>query len=38
VFRMSAFGDTSHLFQHGEPPAFAARFCECFGNEGERRD
>lgn len=37
-FRISAFGDISHLYAHGEPPAFAARFCECYGNEGERRD
>lgn len=38
VFRMNAFGDTSHLYIHGEPPAFAGRFCECFKNEDERRD
>lgn len=38
AFRMSAFGDTSHLYHHGEPPAFAARFCECYGNPGERAD
>jgi len=38
VFRMSSFGDISHLYLHGEPPAFSARFCECFGNEGERTD
>lgn len=37
-FRLSAFGDTSHLFLHGELPAFAGRFCECYDNEGERRD
>lgn len=37
-FRMSAFGDVSHLYIHGEPPAFAARFCECHGNPGERID
>lgn len=37
-FRMTAFGDISHLYCHGEPPAFAARFCECYGNEGERTD
>lgn len=37
-FRISAFGDTSHLYCHGEPPAFSGRFCECFHNEGERRD
>lgn len=38
AFRMNAFGDTSHLYIHGEPPAFAGRFCECFHNEEERRD
>lgn len=38
TFRMSAFGDVSHLYCHGEPPAFAARFRECYHNEGERRD
>ncbi len=37
-FRVSAFGDVSHLYAHGEPPSFAARFRECYGNEGERRD
>ena len=37
-FRVGAFGDVSHLYRHGEPPAFSGRFCECYGNEGERRD
>jgi probable phosphoglycerate mutase len=37
-FRMSSFGDISHLYDHGEPPAFSARFCECYGNPGERVD
>ncbi len=37
-FRMSSFGDISHLYVKGEPPAFAARFCECFENENERHD
>lgn len=36
-FRMSSFGDISHLYAHGEEPSFQARFCECFDN-GERRD
>lgn len=36
VFRCSAFGDISHLYAHGEPPAFAARFCEMYANEDER--
>lgn len=37
-FRMSSYGDISHLYAHGEPPAFAARYCECFQNEDERHD
>lgn len=37
-FRMSAFGDISHLYAHDEKPAFAARYCECYWNEGERRN
>ncbi|MDY3249710.1 MAG: histidine phosphatase family protein [Candidatus Choladocola sp.] len=36
-FRMSSYGDISHLYVHDEEPAFAARFCECFENE-ERHD
>lgn len=35
-FRVSAFGDTSHLYIADEPPAFSGRFCECFTNEDER--
>lgn len=37
-FRVNSFGDISHLYAKGEEPAFAARFCECYDNEGERRD
>ena len=37
-FRMSSYGDTSHLYAFNEPPAFAARFCECYMNENERHD
>ncbi|MDF2905236.1 MAG: hypothetical protein K0R34_557 [Herbinix sp.] len=37
-FRMSSFGDISHLYAVGEQPAFAARFCEMFGNVDERHD
>ena len=37
-FRMSSYGDVSHLYAHGEPPAFAARFCERFENLNERHD
>ncbi|MDO4615864.1 MAG: histidine phosphatase family protein [Lachnospiraceae bacterium] len=37
-FRVTAFGDISHLYAADEPPAFAARFRECYTNEYERRD
>ena len=37
-FRMGSFGDVSHLYANEEPPAFAARYCECYTNEDERRD
>lgn len=36
IFRISAFGDTSHLFAHNEPPAFSGKFRECFINENEK--
>ena len=36
--RMSSFGDISHLYANNEPPAFAARFCEAYGNEEQRHD
>lgn len=32
-FRASSIGDTSHLYVDDEPPAFAARFCECFTDD-----
>ena len=35
-FRCIAYGDTSHLYEGGREPSFAARFCECFSNENER--
>lgn len=35
-FRVSGYGDISHLFAAGEDPAFAARFCECYNNIDER--
>ena len=38
AFRMSAFGDISHLYANNEPPAFAARFCEAYGNKDQRHD
>ena len=37
-FRMSAFGDISHLYVHDEPPAFAARFSEVYEDENGRID
>lgn len=37
-FRMQSYGDLSHLYVKDEPPAFSARFCECYGNPGERVD
>ena len=33
TFRMTAFGETTHLYIHGEEPSFSARFCECFGDD-----
>lgn len=36
-FRVSAFGDISHLYAAGEEPAFAARFCETWDGD-ERHD
>ena len=36
-FRCSSFGDLSHLSTGGEPPSFAARFCETFDSD-ERHD
>lgn len=35
-FRVSSFGDISHLYIGNEPPAFSGRFCECFTNTDER--
>lgn len=37
-FRMSSFGDISHLYAGGEGPSFAARFCEAYDNVDERHD
>lgn len=37
-FRMGNFGSTTHLYVGGREPSFAARFCETFDCEGERRD
>ena len=33
VFRMLSFGDTMHLYTHGEQPSFAARFCERYEDD-----
>lgn len=38
AFRMTSFGDTAHLYLHGEMPSFAARFCECYDKKEERHD
>lgn len=38
VFRMNAFGDTSHLYAGGAEPSFAARFCEYYGHPWQRHD
>lgn len=37
IFRLTGFGDISHLYAGDEEPAFAARFCETFDSE-ERHD
>ncbi len=33
IFRMLAYGETTHLYVKGEEPSFAARFCECYEDE-----
>ncbi len=35
-FRMSCFGDTSHLKLAGEPDSFSGRFCETFERNDQR--
>lgn len=37
-FRISEFGDISHLYVKDEEPAFAARFCETYANMDQRHD
>jgi broad specificity phosphatase PhoE len=37
-FRVSSFGDVSHLYAAGLIPSFSARFCETYGNIHERHD
>ena len=36
AFRMTAFGDISHLYVADREPSFAGRFCELFTNTHER--
>ena len=39
IFRITGFGDLSHLYAGGEEPSFMARFCETYHDtHGERRD
>lgn len=38
AFRISGFGDISHLYAAGEEPAFSGRFCETYDNKEERHD
>lgn len=38
IFRISSFGDISHLYAAGEEPSFSARFCETYDNMQERHD
>ena len=37
-FRVSEFGDVSHLYASGESPSFSARFCETYDCTEERHD
>lgn len=37
-FRMTSFGDISHLYVAGMNPSFSGRFRECYTNEDERLD
>lgn len=38
IFRVSSFGDISHLYVAGEEPSFSARFCETYDDKSERHD
>ncbi len=38
AFRVTALGDTSHLYAHGREPSFSARFCETYANMQQRHD
>ena len=37
-FRVSSFGDVSHLFKGGMTPSFSGRFCETYYNTEQRHD
>lgn len=37
-FRISCYGDTTHLYVGDVEPSFSARFCELYTNEDERHD
>lgn len=37
-FRITCYGDTTHLYENGEEPSFSARFCEMYKNADERHD
>ena len=37
-FRVTCYGDTTHLHDAGEPISFSARFCEQYTNMDERHD
>lgn len=37
-FRVTAFGDTSHLYEAGVEPSPSGRFCEMYTNKDERHD
>jgi probable phosphoglycerate mutase len=37
-FRVSSFGDISHLYVAGQEPSLSARFCETYDCEEERHD
>lgn len=37
-FRVTCYGDTTHLYINSEQPSFSARFCEMYSNADERHD
>ena len=38
AFRMTAFGDTSHLYAYGREPSPSGLFCETFADEDQTQD